>query len=106
MRHNAGKCIDKNDSEFELTLAKIHDEIFTILWRQDWFVIDLFNHFAGHPAGCQDMQRFQELVAEGQRLKQADRIADLKRVLAEMVSLAYNFDNTGDIRSLVNIIRG
>ena len=52
------------------------------------------------------MQRFQELVAEGQRLKQADRIADLKRVLAEMVSLAYNFDNTGDIRSLVNIIRG
>lgn len=106
LRHNAGKCIDKNDSEFELTLAKIHDEIFTILWRQDWFVIDLFNHFAGHPAGCQDMQRFQELVAEGQRLKQADRIADLKRVLAEMVSLAYNFDNTGDIRSLVNIIRG
>ena len=60
--------IDNIDKDFEDHLGELKGRNFQILWRQDWFVIEEFNHLANSPHLFADQDRFEELVHIGNRL--------------------------------------
>ena len=60
--------IDNIDKDFEDHLGELKGRNFQILWRQDWFVMEEFNHLANSPHLFADQDRFEELVHIGNRL--------------------------------------
>ena len=64
----AQRSINNIDKDFEDHLGELKGRNFQILWRQDWFVIEEFNHLANSPHLFADQDRFEELVHIGNRL--------------------------------------
>ena len=103
----AQRSIDQNDNDFESHLSELRSRNFTILWRQDWFVIEVFKYKASSPQHYSDTARFKELVERGTRARSNDKIDELRQVIGLLERI--KIDTGSDIDSLddaVNIIRG
>lgn len=68
LAETAQRSIDNNDSEFNEHLNELKGRNFQILWQQDWFVIEQFNHLANSPHLFTNQDRFEELVHIGIQL--------------------------------------
>ena len=79
---------------------------FTILWRQDWFVIDSFNRFIKEPQAYSDPAQFDALVQQGTNYIKNDDIAQLRRVIAQLMQIRIYKSGVDDIMADVNILRG
>ena len=73
----ARRSIDNNDDDFNEHLSELRGRDFEILWRQDWFVIDMFNHLANSAHLFADQDRFEELVHIGEQLMEHPEIREL-----------------------------
>ena len=58
-----------------------------ILWRQDWFVVGMFNEMVKNPGQFTDRSKFQALQKQGEQFKQQDRIEQLRNVVFELFRL-------------------
>ena len=73
----AQRSIDNNDDDFNEHLSELRGRDFEILWRQDWFVIDMFNHLANSSHLFADQDRFEELVHIGKQLLEHPEIREI-----------------------------
>ena len=93
----AQHAIDNDVDDFEEHLAELRQMDFDLHWRQDWFVIDIFNKLrASSPPDCStDRERFENLVASGLQCLQKginlnppdDKV--LRTVVIELYNLLY-----------------
>ena len=106
LKKNAESCLENPDNEFDLTLQKMSSLKVNILWRQDWFVVGMFNEMVKNPGQFMDRSKFQALQKQGEQFKQQDRIEQLRNVVFELFRLLPSRGDSGAVYRLVNIIRG
>jgi len=102
----ARRAIDQNTGDFENLLSQITDLIFQILWRQEWFVVDMFKRFASEEHLFTDKTKFRELVALGAAAVQKGDIGQLRQVLGALQSIRIASAGMSDPLELVNILKG
>jgi molecular chaperone DnaK len=102
----AKRSIDRDDSDFELYLGKLESMNFSIQWRQDWFIVEVFKRWAGIPQIFSDRRRFDELVVEGERFVSEDASEKLRGVMLELLKLIPGVGPDINMSDVTNIIRG
>lgn len=102
----AQRCIDRNDKNFDNVIKEMHGTIFGILWRQDWFVVSQFKHFAQTRGRVTDRSKFNSLVQMGNRLVQSDDIDKLREVIGQLAVLCVDSGGGMNIGDVANILRG
>ncbi len=102
----AQRSIERNDKGFEQYLEELWHKVFEILWRQDWYVVELFKQLASSPYEYIDKARFQELVQRGLRHLQADEMDRLRSVIIELYRIRIHSSSENSLQDIANIIRG
>jgi len=103
----AQRSIDRNSDDFKNILSELNRKIFIILWRQDWFTIQMFNSLVKNPNDFTELNKFNELKQLGTIYLHNDEIDKLRKVIAAMQDIRkVNSYNTEDMMANVNIIRG
>ncbi len=93
------------ESDFEQTITELRRIGAAVLYRQDWYIADLFRHLASSSRTVIDRNRFDKLVRRGEALLEAEKFADLRSLLSEMYGLMPAYD-TEEAETVINIIRG
>lgn len=102
----AQRSIDRNDRDFESHLNELKGKNFEILWRQDWFVVDVFKRMESSPHYIADEARFKELVAMGMSSLQNDDIDGLRQVVGHLWQIQIDIGSDIDMADITNVIRG
>jgi molecular chaperone DnaK len=102
----AQRSITNNDAEFEHHLDNLRGKNFSILWRQDWFVVDRFNTMVKSPHLFQDQTRFEELAQVGVQCLRVDDIEKLRTVVAQLYTIKGGGEVDGEMYDDPNIIAG
>lgn len=102
----AKRSIERNDNDFESHLRELKGRNFEILWRQDWFVVELFKRMASSPHEYSYPVRFKELVAMGMSSLQNDDIDGLRQIVGQLWQIQIVTGSDTDMLDIVNIIRG
>jgi molecular chaperone DnaK len=92
--------------DFETHLGHMRSKIFTILARQDWFVVDGFNWHVQNPHLFMDAAVHARLVAEGNSAIECNDISTLRGVLDQMNLNRITAPKTGDFAAHTNLVRG
>ena len=102
----AQRAIDRNDPDFENLLNQLKGKNFSILWRQDWFVIDWFKQMVSTPYNYVDYEKFTMLKKKGESCVAKDRIDDLRDVIKDLWDIEINETSFADMVEKANIVRG
>lgn len=104
----AQRSIDRDENDFESHLSELQSRNFTILWRQDWYVVDIFNDLKLRPRSFSDAVRFKELVARGTSAIKNDDIDELRQVIDHLFEIYIYISTPSDDDFILNtnIIRG
>ena len=94
-----------NDSGFEKYMRELNTKIYSILLRQDWFIIEDFRHRINNPNDYRDRRKFEELKKLGLMCIEKNKIDELRTVVVELVRIMKR-PQSDDNRLGVNIIRG
>ena len=101
----ANKVINGDNSAFEVQLQEINSLTFKILFKQDWFIIDMFRNYTENPFMYTNLNLFNLLKAQGLLCIKNDDIEGLRSVIFALHDIRMS---TGDDEGLMmaNIIRG
>ena len=104
----AQRSIDRDENDFESHLSELRSRNFTILWRQDWYAVDIFNDLKSWPRSFSDAVRFKELVARGTSAIKNDDIDELRQVIDHLFEIYIYISTPSDDDFILNtnIIRG
>lgn len=106
LARTAQRAIDNNSPDFESHLGDLRGRNFTILWRQDWFVIDHFNRVAGQAFLATDANQHAALVKAGKDALGANDIDKLRAIVAQLYSIRFETGAADDDMSMApNIVR-
>jgi len=98
--------IDRNDRDFEHLIVELRSKIFGILYRQDWFAIDMFKAMVSAPHRFTDKHRFDELKKAGEQFIGSDDIEKLREVISQLWMIQIGHTEIDTIIETANIIRG
>ena len=102
----AQRSIDHNDRDFETYISELRSMIFEILFRQDWFVVHIFNQLASSPHRFLNTAPFDELVENGKQCLQDDDIDELRAVVAHLSQFQIEIGTYPDMMDIdINILR-
>lgn len=101
----AQRAIENNSSDFESHLDDLRGRNFTILWRQDWFVIDRFKWLAQDTYLFADPREHAQLVAVGAEALKTNDIDKLRSVVAHLDSIRIGSSGEDDMMAGANIVR-
>ena len=102
----AQRSIDRNDNDFEHHLDEMRGKNFTILWRQDWFVVERFKSMTSSPHLFADKQIFEELSQLGMQFMRSDDIEKLRAVVTKLSMIQIGGGSDNEMFDVANIIRG
>lgn len=102
----AQRAIDENKKEFESILSELRGKNFDILWKQDWFVIDRFRHFAERPHLYANQDEFSKLIQDGESAIQKDEMEKVRYITWMLFSTRVTADDGDSMLANANIIRG
>ena len=103
---SARRVIARPDGEFESYLSEMRDINSTVLFRQDWFLVDRFNQFAASPEGFPNAAQYEQLIARGKDAVKSDDMATLRSVLAELFRGRVTIGGDEGPFDAVNLLRG
>ncbi len=105
MLRTAQRSIDTNSSDFENIISTMRSMSFGILFRQDWFVVDIFRDFEKTEYDFNDKNKYHALIAKGNECIKADNINELRSIVIGLygIRVAGVGDNMTDA---INILRG
>ena len=101
----AQRAIGSNGSDFESHLDDLRVKNFTILWRQEWFVIDRFKWLAQNTYLFPDAREHVQLVAIGSEALNANDIDKLRAVVAHLDSVRIGSAGEDEMMAGANIVR-
>ena len=99
-------AIARNELGFENRLDEMSSLRFRILWRQDWYVIELFNLYALSSESCADKELFSELKQKGIELKRNDQIDELRFLVFTFSKIMRSDTAIEEPVSVANVVRG
>ncbi len=104
----AQRSIDHDKDDFEELLSKLKSMNFSILYRQDWYVMDMFYTLKSRPQSFSDADRFKELVARGTSAIKNDDFDELRQVISHLFDIHIYISTPSDDDFILNsnIIRG
>ena len=105
LRNTAQRQIERNSQEFEESLSEMRGNNFSILWRQDWFVISLFKDAINEPHRYTDRAQYEALIQSGMCYMQNDEVEQLRHVLVKLMQIKIYSDSGSDFMENVNIIK-
>ncbi|MDR2788654.1 MAG: Hsp70 family protein [Candidatus Accumulibacter sp.] len=105
LARTAQRAIDNNSHDFEGYLGDMNRRIGQILARQDWFVIEVFQHQAKSPYLFADAHEHKRLVAAGNAALQANDIEQLRQVIFHLNEIRIGSTGGDDMLTGVNIVR-
>jgi molecular chaperone DnaK len=101
----AQRALDSNSPEFESHLDELRGKNFAILWRQDWFVIDRFKHFAQEAHLFPDVREHAEYVERGNQALKENDIDKLRQVVAQLQLSRIGSAGEDEVFASANIVR-
>jgi molecular chaperone DnaK len=101
----AERDIGNEGIEFEERLKEMQNLRFNILWKQDWYVIEIFNGYISCPHEYSDKAKFNELKDSGIRLRQADKIDELRSLIYKLHAIRFPSVPTEEKIGDVNVVR-
>jgi molecular chaperone DnaK len=102
----ARRAIDRSDKAFENHLDELRGKNFTILWRQDWYVVERFKFLVESPHYFPDQLKYKELIEVGAEFLRKDDIENLRVVVAQLSILKIGGGSDSDMFEAANIIKG
>lgn len=106
LRVSAQRAVDSDGDEFEMYMNEMKGNNFSILWREDSYVVEMFKMFASEPHRTSDRTQFSQLVEAGVTLMQGDDIDALRQVVAQLAQLRRHAVSNADLSAAINIIGG
>jgi molecular chaperone DnaK len=106
LARTAQRSIDSNTNDFEVHLDELRGKNFSILWRQDWFVVERFKWLAGAPHLFSDGHEHEKLVLLGAEALKDNEIEKLRNVVAMLDSIRFNTAADDELLAGANIVRG
>jgi molecular chaperone DnaK len=101
----AQKAIDNDESGFDNRLKELSNFRFNILWKQDWYAIELFNLFVLTPLIYTDKIAFAELKQNGLELVRKDKIDELRFLIIKLNGIRIEEVSNDDLVGSVNVVR-
>lgn len=105
LANTAKRAIERESADFESYLEDLRVRSFSILWRQDWFVIDRFKWLAQSAAHFPDEIEHAELVAQGSEALKANDLDKLRMVVSQLDQRRFRLPTDDDLLAVVNIVR-
>lgn len=105
LKNTAQRYIDRNSPAFEDTLSEMKGNNFSILWRQDWFVLHLFKDAMNNPHKYSDQAKYKVLIERGQTCLANDETEQLKNIVIQLMQIKIYTDSADDISETVNILK-
>lgn len=102
----AQRSIDRSTNDFEVHLDELRGKNFTILWRQDWFVVERFKWLAGAPHLFSDSHEHEKLVLLGAEALKENEIENLRTVVTMLDSIRFNTAADDELLAGANIVAG
>jgi molecular chaperone DnaK len=102
----AQRSIDRNDPDFDNQFSELKSRNTRILWRQDWYVVGLFNNMLEKSYNFYDQARFEQLKVIGMQKINDDQIDDLRVILFELFEILIDYNLGEDMLAYVNIVKG
>jgi len=106
LARTAQRSIDRNDNDFDNILDSMKSKNFSILIRQDWFIVDWYQRITSSKADFLDQARFFELKRQGDHALSEDDIGQLRSVLFELLSIRVTADSGDNMFDIANIVKG
>jgi len=91
-------------SRFESHLGELKSRVYTMLWRQDWYVVDAFNSLADRPHQFADQGVFRDLVAKGRDAIAKNDVNTLRMVLGQLFDRKIGQASETDFIHSVNVL--
>jgi molecular chaperone DnaK len=101
----AERTINTPGSAFEARLGELHGKLYSVLLRQDWFVVDRFNWYAASPHLFADARAFAVDVADGRAALAANDVHGMRGVLGRMEFNRIAAPGADDLIAVSNIVR-
>jgi molecular chaperone DnaK len=102
----ARRAIESNSADFEAHLRELKGKNFTILWRQDFFVVGRFKGFAREEHRSVDPREHRELVAQGMQALATNDINRLRGIVYRLELSFVGASDEGDMLANANILKG
>ena len=99
-------AIDRDEPGVENRLSEMSTVRFRILWKQDWYVIELFNSYALLSDSFTDKVLFNELIEKGTELKRDNKIDELRFLVIKLSNNMRSDATVYEPVSAVNVIKG
>ena len=74
------QSVTKDDGQFNNDFDQLKAGIHDVQWRQDWFVLRVFERMAEMPYRFSDPVKFSELIAKGKVARQSDNLDELREI--------------------------
>ena len=94
-------------SNFISYMDEINRLISSILWKQDWFIIDMFKYYASKPFLFENKTRFNALVKQGEAAILAGDIKQLNKIIGDLFSIMTRSGGSSAIydQDVINIVK-
>lgn len=102
----AERAIDNDDSSFSNILDEIRGLNFHCLFQQDSFVVAYFNIMKANPRDFSDMEKFNQLVSQGNACIRRDNLDGLRDVMRQLFRIEIVKSRTSDLSAIANILKG
>jgi molecular chaperone DnaK len=103
---SAKRVIAKDTHAFEDFLCEMRSKIFSVLWKQDWFIVDRFKHLSSESFLFNDKAQFNALVKRGTAALRQDDIQTLRQVVAGLATIRVGSGDGIEDMDITNIIKG
>jgi molecular chaperone DnaK len=90
--------------DFEAHLEELYSRARTILWRQEWFIIDQFQRQAKQGALSTDPQQHTRLVAAGNAALQENDTGRLRGIVVDLMRIRIATAGEDDLLASANIV--
>ena len=106
LARTAQRAIDSNNGDFQNHLEELRGRNWQILWRQDFFVVDVFKQLSEEPWQFANRKQHAELVVAGKEAVKADDIEKLRGIVGQLYSIRISSGGDDDVLAPANITRG
>ncbi len=102
---SAKRAITRETGDFESYLDEVKGLNQIILWRQDWFVVDVFRRLAASPHLFTNDAGFDELVVAGTEALKADDLERLRQVVGTLQGRRIDWGGDVEMALVTNVVK-
>lgn len=100
----AQRAVGNNKGDFESLLDEMRGRSFSILWRQDWFVIDRLKWLSDRPFEFTDAAEHEKLCRSGRQAAESNDVDTLRQIVGQLDAIRVITSSEDDMLAGSNIL--